>query len=822
VRRALAVLALGCTIRLDAAPPPRVPVLPQVKLPHNYYFREMYLPQLTAGPSSACWLPSGQELVVAMAGSLWRVPLDGGPAVQLTDDAATDHQPDCTHGSVVFSRYDGRAVELMRLDLASGRLEALTTGGEVNVEPKISPDGRRLAWVSTEGSGHLLLKTASLGPDGLGMPSTLTPDRRSEVRRYYYSPFDHAINPAWAPDGRALFFVSNREVAHGTGNLVRLSIDGGGEPQLVHAEETSWHLRPDVSPDGTRLVYSSYLGGQWNQLWVLPTAGGYPFPLTYGDHDATAPRFSPDGRSIAFVSNADGHTSLRVLDVFTGAVRQVSMAERRWRRPRRTLELKVVDEKGAPVAARVSLTDAAGRFHAPADSWIHADDMVAPGATVETRYVHVDGSARVEAPAETLTLTASRGPAHEVVRLTIDPSQAAATVSLKRLALPAQLASAWSGDLHVHMNYGGHYRNSPERLARQARAEGLDLVYNLIVNKEQRIPDIASFGADRTSAPLVLHGQEFHSSYWGHMGLLGLTKHLLLPDYTAYPYTGAASPFPHNAFIAAAAREQGALVGYVHPFDEDPMNGATLTNALPVDAALGRLAWYEAVGFADHRATSEAWYKLLECGLRLPAGAGTDAMANYASLRGPVGVNRVYVRGEGPLTRDSFLEALAAGRTMATNGPLLSLEVSGQAPGGTLRVDGPRVLTWRASVASNVPVDHLELVHNGKVVATLKAPTDEGILEVDGPGWILLRAWSGGPHPDVLDLYPFATTSPVYLAGPGGKARRSPEAAAYLLKWVARIREATVANPDYRTEAERDRVLADLDTARSFYEACGR
>jgi TolB protein len=816
-------LALALCTAADAAPAPRVPVLPQVKLPHNYYFREMYLPQLTSGPASACWLPSGQELVVAMAGSLWRTPLDGGPAVQLTDDAATDHQPDCARDgrSVVFSRYDGRSLELMRLDLATGKVEALTTGGNVNVEPKVSPDGRRLAWVSTAETGHFLLKTASLGPDGLGMPSTLTPDRRSAVKRYYYSPFDHALNPAWAPDGRSLFFVSNREVAHGSGNLVRLSIDDGGEPRPVHAEETSWHLRPDVSPDGTRIVYSSYLGGQWNQLWVLPAAGGYPFPLTYGDHDATSPRFSPDGRSVAFISNQDGNTSLRILDVFTGAVRAVAMAERRWLRPRHTLELKVLDEKGAPAAARVSLTDAAGRFYAPADAWIHADDMVAPGAAVETRYVHVDGSARIDVPAEPLTLVVSHGPAYEVLRQTVGATQGMVTVTLDRLALPGQLASAWSGDLHVHMNYGGHYRNTPERLARQARAEGLDLVYNLIVNKEQRIPDIASFGADHAGPPLVLHGQEFHSSYWGHMGLLGLTKHLLLPDYTAYPYTGAASPFPHNAFIAAAAREQGALVGYVHPFDEDPMSGATLTNALPVDAALGRLAYYEAVGFADHRATSDAWYKLLECGLRLPAGAGTDAMANYASLRGPVGVNRVYVNGEGPLGRVSFLEALSAGRTMATNGPLLSLEIDGKGPGAVLRVDGRRVLTYRASVVSNAPVDHLELVHNGRVIP-LQGPSAEGILDVDGPGWVLLRAWSDGPHPDVLDLYPFATTSPVYLAGPGGKARKSPEAAAYLLKWVARIREATAANVDYRTEAERERVLADLDTARAFYEACGR
>ena len=40
----------------------------------------------------------------------------------------------------------------------------------------------------------------------------------------------------------------------------------------------------------------------------------------------------------------------------------------------------------------------------------------------------------------------------------------------------------------MHMNYGGHYRNTPADLAFQAQAEDLDVVHDLIVNKEERIP----------------------------------------------------------------------------------------------------------------------------------------------------------------------------------------------------------------------------------------------------------------------------------------------------------------------------------------------
>src|SRR2546430_12541079 len=49
--------------------------------------------------------------------------------------------------------------------------------------------------------------------------------------------------------------------------------------------------------------------------------------------------------------------------------------------------------------------------------------------------------------------------------------------------------------------------------------------------------------------------------------------------------------------------------------------------------------------------TSRVWYRLLNCGFRLPAGAGTDAFPNFASLRGPPGLVRVYVKTDRKSTR---------------------------------------------------------------------------------------------------------------------------------------------------------------------------
>src|ERR1700686_2215480 len=67
-RAILAAALLSSTL----AQAERLPVLQQIDLPHPYYFREMYLPQLTSGPSSLAWSPDSSELIYSMAGSLWR------------------------------------------------------------------------------------------------------------------------------------------------------------------------------------------------------------------------------------------------------------------------------------------------------------------------------------------------------------------------------------------------------------------------------------------------------------------------------------------------------------------------------------------------------------------------------------------------------------------------------------------------------------------------------------------------------------------------------------------------------------------------------
>ena len=629
----------------------------------------------------------------------------------------------------------------------------------------------------------------------------------------------------------------------------------GAPMRAVLDEETSWKARPDWARDGRRVVYASYLGRQWHQLWLVPAEGGDVLPLTYGEFDATAPRFSPDGGQIAYVSNEDGTPALWTIRVPGGERRRVEIRERR--RLAATGRLLVdVTEGGRSVPARISVTTADGRSFVPEGAWRHADDSYDRAERrIEHGYFHSSGSALVEVPAGPVTLEVTRGLEYRPVRRSLDVAAGETrteSVALERIAdWPAR--GCWSGDLHVHMNYGGAYRATPLTLRAMAEAEDLHVVFNLIVNKEQRIPDIGWFTGQpdpvSTSRTLVRHDQEFHTSFWGHQSLLGLASHVLLPDYAGYAGTAAWSLEPTNAAVADLARAQGALVGYVHPFDNVPDPTRVGDPAayplpgfesgdpigLPIDVALGKVDFYEAVGLSDHRATNTVWYRLLNCGFRLPAGAGTDAMTNYASLRGPVGLNRVFVKTGGPLDFERFLAGLKAGRSMATNGPLVELALRPRGssgpwsePGDALELPaGAHALEARVSLRSIVPIDRLEIVRNGEVVAALPLAGDGTSADATvslpafGSGWYLARAHCDRSRHPVLDFYPFGTTSPVYV-GVGGVPVRSKSDALYFTAWIDRVRAAAFAHGGWNTAAEKQGVLAQLAQARAVFDERAR
>lgn len=837
--RVKTAMAWCCALLFAAtAAAQRGPVLPQIDLPHPYYFREMYLPQLTTGPSSAAWLPDSNTLVYSMGGTLWRQTLGTQTAEQLTDGPGYDYQPDCSPDGrfVVYTKYNQDALELWMLEIATRESWQLTRTGAVNVEPRWSPDGARIVWVSTQYNRRFHIFGAAVRGGKLLNVERWTGESRSPLPRYYYSAFDTEISPAWLPSGKEILFVSNRGHIYGSGGFWRMEARPGAEPKEIHYEETTWKARPEASPDGGRVVFASYTGRQWHQLWLMSPQGGNPLPLTYGEYDNVNPRWSPDDRRIAFISNRSGNVQLFTMEIPGGGEHVVAPVELHYRKPAGELRISVLGPEGKPVPARVSVTGEDGRAYAPVNAWMYADDgFDRKERQFEAHYFHTAGDASVMIPPGKFTVEVMRGFEYAVERRRGEmPASglAGVTVKLEKLPLADAAAGHWvSGDLHVHMNYAGAYQNTPDNLAAQARAENLAVVHSLIVNKEQRVPDQPYFNGEPDAASnndfLLWHSEEFHTSFWGHRGVLGLRKHLLVPIYAGYPMTAASSLVPTNADVADMAHEQGALIGAVHPFESvpDPGNRAEpLHDELPVDVALGKLDYIEVVGFSDHKSTAAVWYRLLNLGFHLPTGAGTDAMANFASLRGPVGMDRVYVQmPAGPLKMDAFLDGLRNGRTFATNGPLLRFSLGGQPIGGEVKLEHAGDVPFTAAMASIVPVDHLEVVCNGRVARSLELGGDRtsasvsGTLPVEKSGWCVLRAWAERAEHPVLDIYPYATTSPVYVTV-ARQQTRSAEDAAYFLAWLDRLREDVEHYPDWNSPGEREHVLGQVKDARNVFE----
>ena len=86
-------------------------------------------------------------------------------------------------------------------------------------------------------------------------------------------------------------------------------------------------------------------------------------------------------------------------------------------------------------------------------------------------------------------------------------------------------------------------------------------------------------------------------------------------------------------------------------------------------------------------------------------------------------MNRVYLNTGGSVEPAALHAALKEGRTFASNGPQLALEVDGKSPGDTLTLPaGGQTVRYRAALRSPVAIDHFEVVQNGRVVARHRLP----------------------------------------------------------------------------------------------------
>jgi len=770
-----------------------------------------------------------------MSGSIWSIDVATGVATELTRGSRYHSSPAWSpDGRWIVYTSDGEGtIQLEILDTGSGQTRALTDDEWVYTDPEFSPDGSRLAFVSTAPTGYFNVYLRDFVDGELtGDPVAVTRDNNYGSNRLYFGAWDMHLSPTWMPDGTELLLVSNRDVALGSGNVIRVPAveDGILQARPVLQEQTLYRARPDVSPDGARFLVSSTRGAadQFNNLYVQPTGGGEPYKLTFFEHDAFHPRWSPDGEWIAFISNEGGLPQLELLETFGGARRSIEITSRRYTEPMGTLEVTVLDEAGAdPTAARITLYGADGKVWAPTDAYARIAQRSGFPA------FHTTGTFSIELPPGPVDLTVVKGFERIPQRHALEVVAGEVTrleVTLRALGGP-DLTGWYNGSTHVHMNYAGNLHNTLENLMMMSDAEDQDVVNELVANKDNRILDHQFFiqggGAHPISTPdrVMQIGEEYRPPFWGHVFMLGLEDHLISPFTTGYEGTAIESPYPSNTDMMLKAKAQGAVTGYVHPFNGngDPLNGGLGgAKGFMVDAALAAadaLEWStsENAGFFP-------LYAVWNNGIQVVATGGEDSISNlhWTPL---VGAMRTYVATpDGTLSVEGWRQGLLEGRAFVTNGPLLSLRVGNAAVGGeaSLPASGGS-LPVVAEMASIVPLTRVWLVVDGQDVAEVPLSEDRMTatlsteIEFSASGWIHLRAEGARADRFPVDAsYPQAFTNPVWISV-GDAPIRDAASAEYGLEWIDTLESMVLGEAGWRSQAERDHVLAQFEEARAVY-----
>lgn len=780
---------------------------------------ENYLvPRVTSWPAYPAWSPDGTEIAFALDGRLWVMPRAGGEARQLTGgpedgEPAYDFEPDWSPDgrSVVFSRDADGNLDIWRVDRAGGAPERLTSHPAMDFHPRAAAGGAVLYSAAESGSFDIRM----VGPDG---SDTLV-----------WGGDSNEIQPDPGPDfgpglpGGFLVAVSNRSDYPGTGGIFR--IEGQGDYQELHVEETTFRTRPAVSPDGSLIAFASDIRGSYD-LFLLPADGGLPFRLTRDEvWDEKDPAWSPDGQELVFTTNRNGEPALEVIGVHGGGARPLPVtglerAGPAWGRLRVRLSQP----------ARATVLGADGRSHAPRGVFRRIVSYT------ETHYFHAAGEFTVELPPGAATVRLKRG-------VEFRPWEREVTIrSGEESHLEAELerftnlgADGWmSGDTHVHDLHAGDLRISPADLVAQAEAEAVEVIHALIhVDGSRTMGDPARFVAGRhpasTDDVFLRYGQEYRMPF-GHRTFLN-PERLFYPLATGVRGTAREAPFPPLfEYIRRLRAEQGdqVVVGMPHPYfaylaEGVPFDGVS-PSEIPLDAALGVADFFDINCIPSSETGSAAIYaRLLNAGFRLAAAGGSDTFSD-TSRDPPLGTGRTYVRlpeGAGP---EAFPSALRAGRSFSTNGPLLELEVDGHGMGEEIERSGPANLSVRARAVSAVPMERLVVLVNGEVwreaggdpaadpVAGSPFELEiSGELELTQSAWIAVRA-EGPQSVWTTDSSLFAHSTPVYVVVDGREIRVEGDRL-YMERMIEDFGTAMVRRNDWRNEAQLETVLYGVEEA---------
>lgn len=216
---------------------------------------------------------------------------DGTNLRQLTADEGDSRLPAWSRDGqrLVYQSSVNGVYQIMMLTLVSGQTTQITQDACNHFNPVWSGHGRLAFYSDCDGNREIY----TTGADGTGtVQLTFTDDV------YNWFPF-------WSPDDTRITFSSNREGAKY--QIFVMNADGTNPVPLARGCVSAF------SPDGTRIVYSSYCDGTGDIL-VMNAQGGNVVNLTNGVGENANPSWSRDGTRIVFQSKRDGGTNIYVAD----------------------------------------------------------------------------------------------------------------------------------------------------------------------------------------------------------------------------------------------------------------------------------------------------------------------------------------------------------------------------------------------------------------------------------------------------------------------------------------------------------------------------